>query len=155
MEDEEETLVQVTEAEVSEQVENGEAEQVMNGELFDSNENNRLRELNIRKQKQELEERKQVAKEKELENKKRKAFEKKIKIIFDHLDDQFTFKSLSSFERKIIHELVTRTNYIKTLNDKLIISRAPLDQIETLTQELANVEMVERRYNLRKKVAKK
>lgn len=111
----------------------------------------RNEEIERRRKKLELEESKQIAKDEEIQNKKRRKFEKEVKAIFENLDNKFTFKPLNSFERKIIHDMATKYKlYHETSDDKLIISKTPLNKIDELNEQLNNVHIAPG-YNLRSK----
>ena len=100
----------------------------------------------------QYEEKRQANKEEEIEKKKRKVFEKKIIVIFEHLHDTFTFNKLNSFERLIVHDLATKHKiHHKTVEDKIIISKIPFNDIESLVAGVSNVQISNQKqvYNLR------
>ena len=121
------------------------SEVVVDDNVEDDEEILRLRneEVERRRKKLELEESKQLAKDAEIESKKRRKFEKEVKAIFENLDSTFTFKPLNSFERKIIHDMATKTNFttkqLIIIYKKLIISKAPFNAIDELNEQLDNI----------------
>ncbi len=105
-----------------------------------------------KEKKLELAEQKQINREKEIEIKKRRAFEKKCLIIFEHLHFTFTFKDLNNYERLIIHEMAAKHNLDhKTVDGKIIVSKIPVFEIESLVTSMKNVqiESVTKKYDLR------
>ena len=118
-------------------------------------ENLKNQELEIRQKKIEFEITRQKAKENEIQQKKTKQFKKKIEAIIEHLDTEFTFKELNSFERSIVHEAADRHKlFHKTVADKVIISRNSINDITLLTYQMDKVVIEEKRYNLRNRKKK-
>ena len=107
----------------------------------------------------ELEKSKQEARDLIIERKKQKQFEKHIKVIIEHLDDSFTFKPLDSFQRMIIHQMAEKYRlFHSTDNEKIIISKTPIQQIDLLSEQLKTASLTDdntRKYNLRQRNGKK